>query len=224
MTLAEIYAAPGHRGRAVDTLKQVLELEPEHGEARALLTRLRRTFHVVPEPKMPPEEDDYARSLADAPTTTGSEEMDADAPTVVRATFGGDEPVADAPTVTKSCVDECIAIPVDPTTLFVCSEVTDRRLEQLRQTEPEGVLTLRILIVVPTWDGPSSSTRDLDVTSALSDSVRPPSTRGRRATRGRLGGGRVADFYVDRALGVARDAGLGCARMQAALLRWTRRA
>ena len=40
VTLAEIYAAQGHRERAVETLKNVLDREPEHAAARTLLGQL----------------------------------------------------------------------------------------------------------------------------------------------------------------------------------------
>src|SRR5262245_44969417 len=40
VTLAEIYAAQGHKQRAVDTLRRVLEAEPDHHGARALLDKL----------------------------------------------------------------------------------------------------------------------------------------------------------------------------------------
>src|SRR5262245_40016071 len=34
VTLAEIYAAQGHKQRAIDTLQRVLDTEPDHGAAR----------------------------------------------------------------------------------------------------------------------------------------------------------------------------------------------
>jgi tetratricopeptide (TPR) repeat protein len=40
VTLAEIYAAQGHRQRAIETLRRVLDREPDHTAARALLARL----------------------------------------------------------------------------------------------------------------------------------------------------------------------------------------
>jgi len=40
VTLAEIYAAQGHRDRAIDTLRTLLDEEPEHAAASALLERL----------------------------------------------------------------------------------------------------------------------------------------------------------------------------------------
>lgn len=55
VTLAEIYAAQGHRRRAIDTLERVLELEPDHGAARSLLERLLARDYVDPNPPLPPE-------------------------------------------------------------------------------------------------------------------------------------------------------------------------
>jgi hypothetical protein len=55
VTLAEIYAAQGHRARAVDTLRLVLAREPEHAAARALLERLEDDGYVAPPPPLPPE-------------------------------------------------------------------------------------------------------------------------------------------------------------------------
>ena len=55
VTLAEIYAAQGHKERAIDTLRRVLEDEPDHLAARALLEKLQATDYVPPEAKLPPE-------------------------------------------------------------------------------------------------------------------------------------------------------------------------
>ncbi|MBX3191707.1 MAG: tetratricopeptide repeat protein [Labilithrix sp.] len=55
VTLAEIYAAQGHSKRAIDTLRRVLEREPDHAAARALLARLEDTAYVAPPPPLPPE-------------------------------------------------------------------------------------------------------------------------------------------------------------------------
>ncbi|MDB5214178.1 MAG: hypothetical protein JWO86_2105 [Myxococcaceae bacterium] len=57
VTLAEIYAAQGHRQRAVETLRRVLEREPDHTAARALLARLEDEAYVAPKPRLPPEPD-----------------------------------------------------------------------------------------------------------------------------------------------------------------------
>lgn len=55
VTLAEIYAAQGHPSRAVETLERLLEDEPEHGAARALLAKLTAASYVPPPPPLPPE-------------------------------------------------------------------------------------------------------------------------------------------------------------------------
>ncbi|MBX3206286.1 MAG: hypothetical protein KF764_14535 [Labilithrix sp.] len=60
VTLAEIYAAQGHKLRAVETLQRVLDAEPEHGAARALLEKLEAIGYVAPRPPLPPEADELA--------------------------------------------------------------------------------------------------------------------------------------------------------------------
>jgi hypothetical protein len=55
VTLAEIYAAQGHKDRAIQTLERVLEAEPDHARARALLEKLKAKDYVAPPPPLPPE-------------------------------------------------------------------------------------------------------------------------------------------------------------------------
>lgn len=55
VTLAEIYAAQGHRKRAIETLRRVLEREPDHVAAQTLLARLEDEAYVAPPPPLPPE-------------------------------------------------------------------------------------------------------------------------------------------------------------------------
>lgn len=55
LTLAEIYAAQGHKKRAIETLRRVLEREPDHAAARALLFKLEAVDYVPPAPPLPPE-------------------------------------------------------------------------------------------------------------------------------------------------------------------------
>jgi hypothetical protein len=57
VTLAEIYAAQGHRERAVTTLRDVLAREPDHAEAGRLLTRLDDSAYVPPPPTLPVEKE-----------------------------------------------------------------------------------------------------------------------------------------------------------------------
>jgi len=158
VTLAEIYAAQGHRGRAIETLEGVLEREPEHLAAASLLARLRDTSYPVPPPRMAPEED-ASPSAAPEPAAP------AESP-------GAGEPshmLDDAPLPPRYDVDECVAIPVDPVTLYVYWEVRDGTLDCVRRENPGGTLALRVVVIVPTWDGPQSSVRDHDVDAPLGD-------------------------------------------------------
>jgi hypothetical protein len=160
VTLAEIYAAQGHRDRATETLDRVLVREPDHGAARALLNQLRDDSYPLPPPRMPPEEDDGLPPAGSASDARGQEEP------------GNAEPshmLDDVSLPTRYDVDECVAIPVDPRTLYVYWEVRDRTLEYVRAVRPGGALALRAVIVVPTWDGPRSTLRDVDVQVPLGD-------------------------------------------------------
>jgi len=58
---------------------------------------------------------------------------------------------------------------VDPTTLFAYWEVRVATLDHVRWSRPDGVVALRVLIVTPSWDGPMSATRDIDVGESLGD-------------------------------------------------------
>jgi hypothetical protein len=77
----------------------------------------------------------------------------------------------DEPLPSRYDVDECVAIAVDPTTLYVYWEVREATFEHLRRTRADGCLTLRLLIITPSWDGPRSTTRDFDVDSGLADRI-----------------------------------------------------
>jgi hypothetical protein len=160
VTLAEIYAAQGHRGRAIETLEGVLAREADHAAARALLAQLRDSTYPVPPPRMPPEPEEER-----APAASASEET-------VAPPAAPQEPLGmldDAPLPTRYDVDECVAIPVDPRTLYVYWEVRDNTLAYMRAARAGGTLALRVIVVEPTWDGPRSSARDHAVDLILGD-------------------------------------------------------
>jgi hypothetical protein len=81
VTLAEIYAAQGHSKRALETLRRVLEREPDHAVARALLARLEDAAYVAPPPPLPPEPE-----IEPEPADS---EGDADEPTMPSAIVAG---------------------------------------------------------------------------------------------------------------------------------------
>lgn len=164
VTLAEIYAAQGHRERAVETLESVLMREPDHAAARALLVQLRDSAYQVPPPPLPPEEEEPAganatSSAAAAHTETAEQEGP-------REPFGM---LDDAPLPPRYDVDECVAIPVDPTTLYVYWEARESTFATVRRASPQGSLILRVVVIVPTWDGPRSRTQDIPIDASLGD-------------------------------------------------------
>jgi hypothetical protein len=75
----------------------------------------------------------------------------------------------DAPLPPRYDVDECVAIPVDPRTLYVYWEARESTLAYLRAARGGGALVLRLIVVEPTWDGPRSSKRDHEVASSVGD-------------------------------------------------------
>jgi hypothetical protein len=163
VTLAEIYATQGHRNRAIETLEGVLAREADHAAARALLAQLRDERYPVPAPRLPPEDDE-------PPPVEPPDDDDDDEGT--RVTLPPAEPMHmldDAPLPPLYDVDECVAIPVDPRTLYVYWEARDATLTEVRAAHPGGALALRLVVVEPTWDGPQASVRDFDVTLPLGD-------------------------------------------------------
>jgi hypothetical protein len=138
VTLAEIYAAQGHRQRAVDTLKRVLEAEPDHGAARSLLEKLQAEDYVAPPPPLPPEADE-ARDEIGGNLGNGASALPASA--------------------RHDPSDECIAIPVGKTSSYVWWRLSALSRERLA-AEPSS-FCVRAVILVPTWDGPVQETRDV---------------------------------------------------------------
>jgi len=169
VTLAEIYAAQGHRDRAVETLEGVLSREPDHAAASALLQQLQDATYPVPPPRMAPEKLEEGNSPTEsepvrAPSSHGGRAFEREGTTREPAHV-----LDDAPLPPRYDVDECVAIPVDPRTLYVYWEVRQRTLEYVRTSRPEGSIALRVVIVVPTWEGPRTSVRDYDPGVALGD-------------------------------------------------------
>ncbi len=156
VTLAEIYATQGHKDRAVETLRRVLEREPDHSAARSLLAQLEDTAYVAPPPPLPPEDD------APAPPESGEALIPQKKAPIAR--MRDDEPLP-----SRYDVDECVAIPVDPSTLFVYWEVKDATTRHLAQTRPGGAMVLRLVLLLPTWDGPRTQIRDHEVRAQQGD-------------------------------------------------------
>ena len=162
VTLAEIYAAQGHRERAIDTLEGVMVREPDHAAARALLTQLHDSTYPLPAPPLPPEEEEGLPPAASASDEEAEKKAD-------EAVAEPTHMLDDAPLPMRYDVDECVAIPVDPRTLYVYWEIRDRTLEFARASRQAGAIVLRVAVIEPTWDGPQSSVRDHEVSGAVGD-------------------------------------------------------
>lgn len=87
VTLAEIYAAQGHHKRAIETLRRVLEREPDHAAAQALVARLEADGYVAPPPPLPPEPEVEVDPYAAEDEDSGEDEESA-AETLDRAALG----------------------------------------------------------------------------------------------------------------------------------------
>lgn len=146
VTLAEIYVAQGHRTKAIETLKRVLNDEPDHGAALALLAKLQDRAYPVPAPKLPPEDEEAELHAAEQKAAREKEEEDA-----------------------RDDVDECIGILVDRGALFVSWKTRKATLAALRSAHLRGRLVMRVLSIVPSWNGPVSHTRDLDLHAPKGD-------------------------------------------------------
>jgi hypothetical protein len=281
VTLAEIYAAQGHPRRAVETLERLLEDEPDHGAARALLTRLTAASYVPPPPPLPPEpevevvaaaasvpelEDEdredreegdelaaravpdelAARAEADdldelesAPTNQladvlGSHDLVDEADTIA---IGGalrgarlDEDVtialtggppraahvevdvdAESAAVTRAVAPECVVLPVTASTAFVWW-----RMGVPRAGAP---FVVRVLVVAPTWDGPRTEVRDIEIDAAAGELLAeglPP----RAVVRAAIGFG-LGDAFVPVAHAPLLEAAPRIASGPTGLLRWT---
>jgi len=206
VTLAEIYAAQGHRERAVDTLRDLLAREPDHAVARALVGRLQDEAYEGPTPPTLAPEEDTVVNRPVPPEVLGAE--------AVEGASGEDAPVHEL-----EPGDECVALPVDGQTLFVYWSLRARTRAHLAATLPEGGLAVRVLVVSPTWDGPRSSVRDVEVRAHAGDTViggLPPGAVVRAAV-----GWRVGERFVSAAHSPALEptpVGEG-----EALVRWTLR-
>lgn len=179
LTLAEIYAAQGHKARAIETLHRVLEREPDHVPATALLARLQDAAYVPPAPPLPPEPDEPppAQEASEPDVDVPASESDAGRDSVAEAPSSEETlleasseapstPEASAPEVSAASSPEledvdgadCWALPLSPGAMYV-----GWRVAPALRDEGDARFVLRVVAVSPSWDGPSTDMRDLDV-------------------------------------------------------------
>jgi len=175
VTLAEIYAAQGHVGKALTLLDEVLAKEPDHAAARAARDRFAPAIADAV-PLIPPEPDDEAVEMVDQPVPRQSEPL----PTAATPNNADPKPAAEAAPasfpVDTDFADEAEhtvrsanapRVQPDSRTVFACDD--DLLVLVYRDgEEPECVwqlgrtrrdhrdLALHILEVEPAWEGPVS--------------------------------------------------------------------
>jgi hypothetical protein len=171
VTLAEIYAAQGHKQRAIETLERVLEREPDHAAARALLTKLTDAAYVAPEPPLPPEpEIEPAPPAQEEEPAAAAQEEEPAAAAQQEEPAGASEPEAaddeeltveiDVPTTRFA---ECVAVPSGRGTIHVIWRVPGR--------PRHAGLTIRAVVITPSWDRPTTDVRDVEVETAAGQIV-----------------------------------------------------
>lgn len=193
VTLAEIYAAQGHKQRAVETLQRVLEAEPDHGAARALLEKLEASDYVVPLPVLPPEP-----AEAESPVVEEEEESDFDSESDsdeseyeesdaeplenedprshgesraggARAGLGR-EPSLDERVAEASGIDDKtreVRAAASPAAECVAIPLGGGRQyvawHHIGDLESQATFVVRALVLTPTWDGPEQRMVDVRV-------------------------------------------------------------
>jgi hypothetical protein len=162
VTLAEIYAAQGHRTRALSVLDEVLSKEEDHAAARDLRDKI--VASPEDEPVMPPEpEEPISEDRGGSPTLH-------EATNDVQASPA--EPIGmldDQPLPELYDVDEVVLMPVDPRTVYAYWEVREASVALARTQAEGGRLILRIVAVTASWEGPSVETRDIEVNERVGD-------------------------------------------------------
>lgn len=117
-------------------------------------------------------------------------------------------------------LDECVAIPVEPRTLYAYWAVRTATVERVHAEHPRGAIALRLFVVVPTWDGPEAGVQDREV-SACGDVFvddLPPKSVVRAAI-----GWKEGDAFLPFAHSAAFDqpAGAASSELAGGLVRWT---
>ncbi len=133
VTLAEIYAAQGHKLRAIETLLRVLETEPEHGAARALLEKLEAVDYILPPAPLPPEPEEPASDEIGA--HLGVNSAGADEAGAQQASSGSTASNGEAPAPAAEAVPVSVELEAAPPVVEEASEAKPEVVEP--ELEPE---------------------------------------------------------------------------------------
>lgn len=221
VTLAEIYAAQGHLDRAIGVLDEVLAREPDHKEAKGLRARyVEQTQRSKPKPSRVTDIEPAAdaaepgesanTTVLEDPAPPEPEEAAPPANTREIETNTSEIPVVEpgeaAPLEEPADINEVVAIPVDPRTIYVYWEVRAETLAKAKARHEDGSLILRCVSITPTWDGPVHTTRDVPVGELFGDGFLRDMLPGSdiRITVGYLAKGQFEPFAIGQELALPR--------------------
>lgn len=211
VTLAEIYAAQGHKQRALETLLRVLEAEPDHGAARTLLERLESLEYVPPSPPLPPEPDEPRDEIGAHLGSAQEDDRSTPPPAPEKPILTTAIRVTTEPPVIRDATSrgeaECVAIPLDDGRTYIWWRLDGVHVS----TQP---FVVRVLVLVPTWDGPRRETRDIPMAPEVGELMLSDLPE-RAIVRVAIGKGEGADFVP-----LAHSPALERSR-ENDLLRWT---
>jgi hypothetical protein len=158
LTLAEIYRDQGHAARAKAIANEMLRNDPNDAAARDFLDKLAET---PPKPAPRPRSEGHFPDEPYAAIGIEREAFEEPAPPKVESVPAM---LDDAPFPARYDVDECVAMAVDPTTIYVYWETRKESIGRAQRVlKGEAKSTLRVLVVEPSDKGPHVHTRDFDV-------------------------------------------------------------
>lgn len=158
LTLAEIYRDQGHAARAKAIANELLRNDPNDAAAKAFLDQ------IVENPPKPAPRPRSEGLFPDDPYAAIGIEREAFEEPPAPKVEGVPAMLDDAPFPARYDVDECVAMAVDPTTIYVYWETRRQSIERAQRViKGEAKSTLRVLVVEPSDKGPHVHNRDFDV-------------------------------------------------------------
>jgi hypothetical protein len=185
VTLAEIYAAQGHKQRALDTLERVLADEPDHIAARSLLEKLQGRDYVSPRDPLPPEpeyeapaveEDERDEEAIETPRMpSGEVEIEEEPvptldrlPPIKHVPIPREEPLEPQEAVLSIPEPMTVALPaaelsqlLDDRCIAVGGYVWWQLSAASLKLAQDSFFFLRVVTIEPSWDGPRVTTSDV---------------------------------------------------------------
>ena len=155
---AEVQAVEATTVEVAAVLHASLESSADEGEAAADSS----VKEANTEPDLPTESDSISKLSPESDDTNK-----------LPPESGTNKPITmldDGPLPPRYDVDECVALPVDPRTVFVYWELREATVRNvIARVGAGGTIALRVAVLEPTWDGPTYSRFEHDVHVTLGE-------------------------------------------------------